>query len=120
MSPDDVAKLEYRDGVVKETLRLNPVIPDVMRLVKRPVRIGGLDLPAGIGVAPNIYAAHRRPDVWPTGDFGVRKGLARIHGREDPLSPKEMGPLGDAYRPWRSAAAWYCWRTLEIELPQIG
>ena len=36
-----------------------------MRLVKRPVRIGGLDLPAGIGVAPNIYAAHRRPDVWP-------------------------------------------------------
>ncbi len=62
----------------------------------------------------------RRPDVWPTGDFGVRKGLARIHGREDPLSPKEMGPLGDAYRPWRSAAAWYCWRTLEIELPQIG
>jgi DNA-3-methyladenine glycosylase II len=62
----------------------------------------------------------RRPDVWPAGDFGVRKGLARLLGSEEVPSQKEMGPLGDAYRPWRSAAAWYCWRALEIELPQIG
>lgn len=66
-----------------------------------------------------LFRLHR-PDVWPTGDFGVRRGLARIRGREDVLTAKEMGPLGEGYRPWRSAAAWYCWRVLEIELPQIG
>ncbi len=66
-----------------------------------------------------MFRLHR-PDVWPTGDFGVRKGLARIHGHEDVLSPKEMAQLGERYRPWRSAAAWYCWRVLDIELPQIG
>ena len=64
LEPGEVGRLEYLDGVVKETLRLNPVIPDVMRVLTRPTRIGGRELPAGVGVAPNIYAAHRRPDVW--------------------------------------------------------
>ena len=58
-----------------------------------------------------------RPDVWPVGDLGVRQGLARILGLEDEPTQKEMEPLGDAYRPWRSAAAWYCWRALDTELP---
>ena len=31
------------------------------------------------------------------------------------LSEKEMIPEGEAYRPWRSAAAWYCWRALETD-----
>ena len=93
VSPDDVAKLEYLDGVVKETLRLNPVIPDVMRLVKRPVRIGGLDLPAGIGVAPNIYAAHRRPDVWPD---PLRFRPERFIGTRP--SPYEFFPFGGGMR----------------------
>jgi len=93
VSPDDVAKLEYLDGVVKETLRLNPVIPDVMRLVKRPVRIGGLDLPAGVGVAPNIYAAHRRPDVWPD---PLRFRPERFIGTRP--SPYEFFPFGGGLR----------------------
>src|SRR5262249_30551358 len=49
LEADDVGRLEYLDAVVKETLRLNPVLPDVLRILKRPLRIGGIDLPAGVG-----------------------------------------------------------------------
>lgn len=59
----------------------------------------------------------RRPDVWPTGDLGVRAGYARLHGLQEPPSAKELEPLGDPYRPWRSAAAWYCWRAVETVTP---
>lgn len=59
----------------------------------------------------------RRPDVWPTGDLGVRQGYAKAHGLDDPPSARELEPLGASYRPWRSAAAFYCWRILETEAP---
>lgn len=59
----------------------------------------------------------RRADVWPTGDLGVRVGFARLHGMDEPPSAKELGPLGEPYRPWRSAAAWYCWRAVETVTP---
>ena len=59
----------------------------------------------------------RRPDVWPTGDLGVRAGWARIHGLEEPPSAPDLEPLGEPYRPWRSAAAWYCWRATETVAP---
>lgn len=55
----------------------------------------------------------RRLDVWPTGDLGVRKGFGLAHGIPMP-GPKELGPLGDVYRPYRSVAAWYCWRACEL------
>lgn len=58
----------------------------------------------------------RRPDVWPTGDLGVRAGYAKAHGLAEAPTEKDLGPLGEAYRPWRSAAAFYCWRILETEL----
>ncbi|MCG6988126.1 MAG: DNA-3-methyladenine glycosylase 2 family protein [Gemmatimonadetes bacterium] len=64
-----------------------------------------------------LIFALRRPDVWPVGDLGVRAGYARIHGLAEVPAQKEMSALGEAYRPWRSAAAWYCWRVLETELP---
>jgi DNA-3-methyladenine glycosylase II len=59
----------------------------------------------------------RRPDVWPVDDFGVRKGYARIHDLLAPPTPKALQELGDAYRPYRSAAAWYCWRAVDTVLP---
>ena len=59
-----------------------------------------------------------RPDVWPVDDYGVRKGWALIHGRPDALpTPKELAVAGEAYRPYRSTAAWYCWRAVDTLLP---
>jgi DNA-3-methyladenine glycosylase II len=52
----------------------------------------------------------RRPDVWPVDDLGVRNGWARIHELEAAPLPKVLLGLGDPLRPYRSTAAWYCWR----------
>ena len=74
----------------------------------------------GIGVwTAQMYLIFRlhRPDVWPVGDLGVRAGFSKVHGLDEYPKEKELEPLGDAYRPWRSAAAWYCYRVLETELP---
>jgi DNA-3-methyladenine glycosylase II len=55
----------------------------------------------------------RRLDVWPTGDLGVRRGYGLAWGIPMP-SPKELAGLGDHLRPYRSVAAWYCWRAVEL------
>lgn len=55
----------------------------------------------------------RRPDVWPTGDLGVRQGLGRVLGMAAPPTPAEMALIGTGFRPHRSAVAWYCWRAID-------
>ncbi len=55
----------------------------------------------------------RRLDVWPTADLGVRKGFGLAWGIPTP-TPKQLEPLGDPYRPYRSVVAWYCWRAAEL------
>jgi DNA-3-methyladenine glycosylase II len=55
----------------------------------------------------------RRLDVWPSGDLGVRKGFGLAWGMPTP-TPKQLKTLGDAYRPYRSVVAWYCWRAAEL------
>jgi DNA-3-methyladenine glycosylase II len=54
-----------------------------------------------------------RIDVWPTGDLGVRKGFGLAWGIPTPTA-KQLEPLGDPYRPYRSVVAWYCWRAAEL------
>lgn len=58
-------RTEYLDATIKEALRLRPVVPGVIRQLQRPLTIGGMELPAGVNVAPSIYLIHRRPDVYP-------------------------------------------------------
>jgi DNA-3-methyladenine glycosylase II len=57
-----------------------------------------------------------RPDVWPVGDLGVRGGYARVHGLERVPSAAELAPAGEPYRPFRTVAAWYCWRAIDPEV----
>jgi DNA-3-methyladenine glycosylase II len=59
-----------------------------------------------------MFRLHR-PDVWPVLDLGVRNGWARVHGLDEAPDSRALAPLGERYRPWRSAVAWYCWRALE-------
>ena len=57
-----------------------------------------------------------RLDVWPVGDLGVRKGYGIIHGLPDMPTAKELEVLGDPLHPYRSLAAWYCWRAADTKL----
>jgi len=54
-----------------------------------------------------------RPDVWPTGDLGVRVGYGRMHGLEAAPTSAELAAAGEVYRPYRTVAAWYCWRVMD-------
>lgn len=58
-----------------------------------------------------------RPDVWPTGDLGVRVGFGRAAGLEDAPSPTELEELGRPFAPYRSVMAWWCWREADTRTP---
>jgi DNA-3-methyladenine glycosylase II len=55
----------------------------------------------------------RRLDVWPVGDFGVRNGYGLAWKVPTPTA-RELEPLGDRFRPYRTVVAWYCWRAVEL------
>jgi DNA-3-methyladenine glycosylase II len=58
-----------------------------------------------------------RLDVWPVDDYGVRKGWALAHKLREPPAPRALQAEGDRFRPYRSVAAWYCWRAVDTVLP---
>jgi cytochrome P450 len=53
------------DAVVKETLRLCPPVPVVVRRLLEPLEVGGHELPAGTTVAPCVYLIHRNEEIYP-------------------------------------------------------
>lgn len=91
--PEKVNKLEYLDAVVRETLRLQPVVPIVGRVLARDVRVGKYDLPAGSAVVASIYLAHRRAQAFPEPyEFRPERFLERKP------SPNEWYPFGGGNR----------------------
>lgn len=92
-SPEMLAKCEMLDGTAREALRLVPVIPLVGRVLKKPMKLGGWDLPPGVVVACSIYLAHRRPAAHPR---PTEFDPTRFIGKK--LSPSEFFPFGGGLR----------------------
>ena len=64
---EDEARVEgsaYPEAVGKETLRVRPVLMNVLRVVKQPVEVAGHHFPVGAVLAPSIYLVQRRPELW--------------------------------------------------------
>ena len=59
---------DFLEAVMKESLRLHPIIPMVVRFLMAPATIGGVRLPAGVSVGPSIILAHRDPANFPEPD----------------------------------------------------
>jgi cytochrome P450 len=120
--PDVLARLrsldgeeaeDYADAVVRETLRLNPIIPLVGRVVKKPVTIGGVSLPEGAVAAPCIYLAQRRAASWPDPE---RFDPDRFLGKK--VSPYEWLPFGGGTR--RCLGLAFAMYEMRIALPKIA
>jgi DNA-3-methyladenine glycosylase II len=56
----------------------------------------------------------RRLDVWPVDDLGVRRGYGLAWKLDPPPTPKQLDPLGDPFRPYRSVVARYCWAAVPL------
>jgi DNA-3-methyladenine glycosylase II len=56
-----------------------------------------------------------RPDVLPVDDFGVRAGFRAAYGLSTMPRPKVLAAWGERWKPYRSTAAWYLWRALELK-----
>jgi DNA-3-methyladenine glycosylase II len=54
-----------------------------------------------------------RPDVFPLDDLGLQKGICHAYFKKRKVSPRTMKRLGETWRPWRSVATWYLWRSLD-------
>lgn len=72
----------------------------------------------GVGV----WTAHmflmfslRRPNVLPTGDYGVQMAIKKHYKKRKLPKPKDMEKIARAWEPYRSVACWYMWRSLDIK-----
>jgi len=72
----------------------------------------------GIGV----WTAHmflmfalRRPNVLPTGDYGVQAAIKKHYRKRKLPKPKDMEKIARVWEPYRSVACWYMWRSLDIK-----
>ena len=59
-----------------------------------------------------MFRLHR-PDVLPVGDLGIVNAVQRVYRLRKRPTPERILALGEAWRPYRSIASWYLWRSLE-------
>lgn len=96
--------------------RIEGVIPTARTLAKLSDEdiIERLTAARGVGrwtVQMYLIFSLGRPDVFPVDDLGVRKGAGKMVGRD--LTVQELAAYGERWAPYRSAAAWHCWRAVD-------
>jgi cytochrome P450 len=92
-NPMAIAGLPYLDAVCQETLRLRPVIADVVRRTRRPFTLRGVELPAGVGVCAATMMTHFDERIFPQAEaFLPERFLSRRYG------PHEHYPFGGGAR----------------------
>jgi DNA-3-methyladenine glycosylase II len=57
----------------------------------------------------------KRPDVLPTGDYGVQAAMKKHYRKRKMPKPKDMEKIARAWAPYRSVACWYLWRSMDIK-----
>src|ERR671935_13840 len=96
-------------AVARPALGASSRIPDE-EIVARLVTVRGI----GRWTAEMyLMFALRRLDVWPVDDLGVRQGYG-LAWSVDPPTARQLGPLGDRFRPYRSVVARYCWEAVAL------
>lgn len=63
-----------------------------------------------------LMFALRRPNILPTGDFGVRNAIRKAYGMKVMPKPRTMERLAKCWHPYCSVASWYLWRSLDVQL----
>ena len=58
-----------------------------------------------------LMLALRRPDVWPAADLALRRTVERVWGLDPPASVADVDAIGERFRPWRTLAAVYLYRS---------
>lgn len=91
--PEAVTRQPFLGAVCDESLRLRPIVTDVIRTLREPFDFGGYRLPAGIGVGVIIESIHSDPAIYPEPDaFRPERFLERRPG------PFEFLPFGGGHR----------------------
>ena len=98
---------------------LSAVVPDAAQLLELSDEeiIARLTQVRGIGrwtVEMLLIFGLGRADVLPVDDFGVRAGFRAAYGLARMPRPKALAAWGERWRPYRSTAAWYLWRAIEL------
>jgi len=61
-----------------------------------------------------LMFALRRPNILPTGDFGVRNAIRKAYGMKVMPKPRTMERIAKSWHPYCSVASWYMWRSLDV------
>lgn len=98
-SAEELAKLPYLKAVAQETLRMNPVVTEVVRVLNRPMTLGDFQLEPGMAVAPAAALVHYRSDIFPEPQiFRPERFMERSY------SSNEYMPFGGGHRRCAGAA----------------